>query len=266
MTEIEIVKEFIIEGVSDNGTKTEMNQDACFVGKTKVNGKEVVFISVCDGMGGTQQGELASATIIDFIRNWFYSKCDLEDNWKYTKEEIEAEWRAVLDKSNNKILEYSGENKVKLGSTITFFLLYDEQLNIMNIGDTRIYEMCSDTRRLSFDHSVVGKEIMEGRLTEEEAKKDRRNNMLTQCVGMLEKIDPFFASYDVVKNGSYVICSDGFYNKISNQEMREALTDSSITSRELLADSLKRLVGLDRQRGERDDITAVAVVVREKEE
>lgn len=257
------MKEYIISGISDNGTKTEQNQDACFVGKTKVDTGEVVFAAVCDGMGGTQSGELASATIIEEARNWFYSKCDLAENWYFDDNSIHEEWENIFVQSNNRILEYGRNNGITLGSTAAFVLVSNDMIRIMNIGDTRIYEIAGGMRKLNYDHSVVGQEIASGKITEEEAKTDKRNNMLTQCIGMLDNIIPYYAVFPVAPSSSYFICSDGFYNRVSNVEIEERLKNSEINSTEDLDSALHTLVNMDRMRGERDDITVVAVVSKE---
>lgn len=255
--------EYIIEGISNGGSKNSLNQDACFAGKTKAKDSEVVFAAVCDGMGGMKSGELASATIIEEARNWFYSKCDLEENWVISEEEIVDEWRTLLIRCNERIIKYGNDNGIRLGSTSAFVLLWGGKVLVSNVGDTRVYEIPENgkMRRLSMDHSVVGKEIASGKLTEEEAKKDKRNNILTQCVGFYPRIDPYFYLGNTPDKGMYLITSDGFYNKVNNDEIVETLNFRICNTGETISNSLKDLVIRDRNRGERDDITVVAVRV-----
>ena len=262
------MKKYIIEGVSNGGSKNSLNQDACFAGRTKTCNAEAVFVAVCDGMGGMKSGELASATIIEEARNWFYSKCDLEEDWLVIEEEIVDEWRQVLIRCNEKIIKYGKDKGIKLGSTSAFILLWGERVLVSNVGDTRVYELTEDglLRRLSMDHSVVGKEIAAGKITEEEAKKDARNNILTQCVGFYPQITPFFYSGVAVSKGLYIVSSDGFYNKVKNDEIIENLNYRRCINEEKLSNSLKDLVVKDRKRGECDDITIVAVRVDSEKE
>ena len=257
------MKKYIVEGISDNGTKTELNQDSCFAGQTESGNGTVVFAAVCDGMGGAQSGELASATIIEEARNWFYSKCDLETKWFLDERSIRTEWTALLEECNEKILKYGDDKGIRLGSTAAFILITRDYVFIMNIGDTRIYELTDSMNKLNYDHSLVGIEIAQGLITEEQAKKDKRNNMLTQCVGMLDEIVPYFASYQATTNCGYIVCTDGFYNRLDNNEIVSALRFNLVNSPEELKVTLSGLKDMDRSRGERDDITVITVIVKE---
>ena len=49
---------------TDIGIKKSVNQDSLIIKKAIAGAGEVVLIGVCDGMGGLEQGELASAEAI----------------------------------------------------------------------------------------------------------------------------------------------------------------------------------------------------------
>jgi len=254
------MKKFIIEGISDAGTKNPENQDACFAGTTIAASGSTVFAIVCDGMGGMQSGDLASASIIDEFRKWFYGKCDLGTEWITNIYDIHNEWEEILERCNQEIIRYGTEHSTRLGSTVVAVLFTQEHVILMNVGDSRAYYVADTVIKLSCDHSVVGKDIELGILTEEEAKSDNRNNVLTQCVGVLDEIDPFFSGLDI-KNGSYILCSDGFYNRISNEEIKNTLRN--VYDGETLQDAITTLKSIDRAREEKDDISVIAVIVYE---
>ena len=250
--------DYIISGSTNAGTKTPVNQDSMFAGTTQTAKGEAVFAIVCDGMGGTQAGELASASIIDAFRKWFYAKCDLESAWVPESFEVHSEWTDIICFCNRKIIEYGENNGITLGSTIVVLLICSDNILLMNVGDSRAYRVSDMVEKLSHDHSVVGMDIEKGLISEEEAKRDTRNNILTQCVGIRSEIDPYFMSFPY-RPGCYVLCSDGFYNKISNDEIMQFLNrEMDQAGLEL---SLNYLTELDRSRGEKDDISAIAVIV-----
>lgn len=250
--------DFVIAGVTCGGSKTPVNQDAVFAGTTTTARGEAVFAIVCDGMGGTQAGDLASASIIEEFRKWFYTKCDLETSWIPDAYEIHNEWNDIVSYCNKKIIEYGENNKISLGSTIVTCLIYPEAVMLMNVGDSRAYRITDIAEKISCDHSVVGMEIEKGILTEEEAKHDSRNNILTQCVGIKPEINPYFMSFPC-QSGCYVLCSDGFYNKISNIELAQYV--NRYLDRSGLEDNLKQLIEIDRSRGETDDISVITVII-----
>lgn len=250
---------YTIEGISEHGTKTQQNQDACFAGATNTALGEAVFVVLCDGMGGTDAGELASATIVEEFQKWFYCKCDMGEQWVPDTYEVHMEWTDLLNYCNERILEYGREHGIKLGSTVALGLIAPNNVLVMNVGDSRVYEVGGYIKRLNKDHSVVGNEIEQGILTEEEAKLDKRNNQLTQCIGMLDEIEPFFGNYMTIA-GTYLFCSDGFYNKNLNSEMQEEINRSYVGLRDLRV-SLELLKDNARAKGEKDDITAIAVQI-----
>lgn len=251
---------YSIEGISEQGTKTSQNQDACFAGTTITAAGEVVFVVLCDGMGGTDAGELASATLVEEFQKWFYCKCDLGQQWVPDTYHVHLEWKNLLENCNKKILNYGIDNCLSLGSTIALGLVTESDTVVMNVGDSRIYAINEGMKRLNRDHSVVGDEIEDGILTEEEAKKDSRNNQLTQCVGMIEELTPFFAEYPTEK-GTYLFCSDGFYNSISNKDISRYIGAAFAGEKSLKA-AVRELVDNARQNGEKDDISVVAVSIK----
>lgn len=253
-------KEFFIEGLSEAGTKTPVNQDACFAGTIDLADSKIVFAIVCDGMGGTEHGELASATIIDEFRKWFYTKSDLGENWYPDSYEVHQEWDSIVKTCNAQIIKYGEDNGINLGSTLVVCLVSDENIMVMNVGDSRIYHISEHVRKLSHDHSVVGQDIENGVITEDEAKKDKRRNVLTQCIGIVREIDPFYACYPT-EAGYYILCSDGFYSEITNAELLNCCLSTNMDIN-TLKNMLQFIVKADRERGEKDDITVISILVK----
>ena len=253
---------YIINGISDAGTKNPVNQDASFAGTMNTANGEAAFVVVCDGMGGLESGEIASASIIEKMREWFYKKSELAENWEPDAYEVHKEWDEIVSDCNMSIIEYSVENGIKCGSTIVCGLLTAEGLILMNVGDSRAYRVSHEVKKLSMDHSVVGSEIASGLITEEEAKHDKRNNILTQCIGVVEEVNPYFIN-DKNSSGLFLFCSDGFYNRVSNDELFTFFNNGAIENCSL-EKTIKEIVSIDRARGETDDITVIALMRLEK--
>lgn len=62
---------FMIAANSDIGIKKSTNQDSLLIKVAQTNLGKVCLCVVCDGMGGLANGELASATVIRTMENWF---------------------------------------------------------------------------------------------------------------------------------------------------------------------------------------------------
>ena len=56
---------------TDKGAKRRNNQDALLLKKALRDGEEAVLAVLCDGMGGLEKGELASASAVQAFSRWF---------------------------------------------------------------------------------------------------------------------------------------------------------------------------------------------------
>ena len=58
-------------GISDIGNFRENNEDSIYWAEKTLGGYSVCFASVCDGIGGMKDGEIASGMISDALAVWF---------------------------------------------------------------------------------------------------------------------------------------------------------------------------------------------------
>ena len=163
---------------------------------------------------------------------------------------------------NREIAEYGKQQGICLGTTVVVFLITQIRYFALNVGDSRLYEL-TDTalRQLTTDHTFVGREMAMGRMTQEDARKDRRRNVLLQCVGASEAVYPEFLFGTPVSESVYLLCSDGFRHEISSDEMIQALKPSVLIKKQAMDETTTSLIELLKQRGERDNITAALVRV-----
>lgn len=250
--------DFIISATTDLGVRKKVNQDRLFAKRIETPYGTMAFAVICDGMGGLEKGEIASAALVQAFSCWMedfhtgISDTGIEDYM------IRRQWTAVVEKVNSWILEYSRENKCKMGTTVTAMLLTEQRYYILNIGDTRAYEVTPyGMHQLTVDHTLIQREVEKGNLTKEQAESAPMKNVLTRCVGIEEDVFPDLFFGDTKEGAVYLICSDGFRHRISESEMIGQLYDSGIGF------SMERrqelLIELDKQRGETDNISVVTV-------
>jgi serine/threonine protein phosphatase PrpC len=70
---------------------------------------------------------------------------------------------------------------------------------------------------------------------------------------------PQFISGNVKQGASYLVCSDGFRHEINEREIYELCRYRKGRQQEEIHDNLKRLVELNKSRGERDNISAILI-------
>ena len=109
------------------------------------------------------------------------------------------------------------------------------------------------------DHTLVELEVERGNLTEDEAKKDKRRNILIQCVGASKSVCPDMFFGETKVNSVYLLCSDGFRHEICDEEMLVHLNPSVLKNAYDMQYRLKLLVDLNKQRQEHDNISVIAI-------
>lgn len=250
---------FIISAANDIGTTKKTNQDS-FVAKvisTKIG--KVVFAVLCDGMGGLAKGEVASSSLVNAYSKWSETKLPLLCENDINDYDIRNDWVKIATDYNEKIKAYGRNQGVSLGTTVTAILITSKRYYIINVGDTRAYEICNSVKVLTNDQTVVAREIALGNLTEEEAKSDPRRSILLQCVGASDAVYPDMFFGDTKNNAVYMLCSDGFRHEISEGEIFEYLNPNQMTDAEHMKMNMEALIDINKQRYERDNITVVTI-------
>lgn len=244
---------------TDVGIKKQTNQDSILIKHGQCEKGEILLAVICDGMGGLKKGEVASATVVRKFSEWF----DLELPFELKNLDmniIADKWSLLLKDLNIKIAEYGQQDGIRLGTTFTGVLFIDDQYLTVHVGDTRLYQLDSGLKQLTTDHTFVAREIKRGNLTVEQAKKDKRRNMLLQCVGASERIEPEILT-GTVQQGAYMLCSDGFRHEISESEIYESLNPVNLINKEAMHNNVKYLIEQVKKRNEKDNISVVLVKV-----
>ena len=250
---------YIAMASSDAGMVKETNQDSYFAEISSTPIGKVAFAIVCDGMGGLDRGELASASVTEAFRRWTKERLPSLCVQEIPDQEIRQDWTEIALSYNEKLQRYGREHQIRLGTTVTSLLLTESRYYIMNVGDTRAYEITNRILQVTRDHTVIEREIEMGNLTPEEAETDPRRSVLLQCIGASEEIYPDFFFGRPRLNSVYLLCSDGFRHKISNAEIHRHLNADVCASPEEIKRNIDRLIALDMRRMEQDNITAIAI-------
>lgn len=251
--------EYVVAAYTDTGTQKKTNQDSLCVRRAAIPQQgEAIMAVLCDGMGGLQKGELASAHAVQMFGMWF------DQNLNYLPglcagyfEQVRQQWTALLLSLHSRIRGHSQRFDIQMGTTLTAILTYGGSYLTVNIGDSRIYEKKYALRQLTEDQSLVAREIALGRITKEQARHHPQRNILLQCLGVGDTVAPVFTGGTVAGNGLYLLCSDGFVQELSEEELDRSLDPMVLTTKDLLTRKLTELTDVCKQRGERDNITAV---------
>jgi len=204
-----------------------------------VNSREYPAFAVFDGMGGEQQGEVAS-----FIASEHFDELN---NIK-SKRNAKLFLSNACYEINKKICDHMVKNNIRqMGTTCATLLFKRSKLFFCNIGDSRIYRCCdSGIVQLSLDH--IDKSV------------SSTNPPLTQNLGIPEtefEIEPYINSIKTKCGDRYLLCSDGLTDMLSDKEIY-----SLICTCDNVSDATSELIKKALERGGVDNITIIVCEVK----
>lgn len=251
---------FIISANTDIGTTKQTNQDSLSVKVINTSQGRMAFAILCDGMGGLEKGEVASASVIRAFDCWVSTELPrLCESPQIQDSEIRMQWERIVEELNHTIMTYGARQGVKLGTTVVAMLLTQNRYYILNVGDSRAYELTAGIRQITQDQTFVAREVALGNMTEEQAKTDERRNVLLQCVGASDVVYPEMYFGDVQENAVYMLCSDGFRHEVSAEEIYEKLQPNVLFDEYTMSQNSLALIELTKKRQERDNISVALV-------
>jgi len=246
---------------TDVGIQKKTNQDSLCVKKAETDKGTILMAVVCDGMGGLEKGEVASATVIQAFSKWFEEELPYQLSKESYFEDIRYRWERMIKEQNQNIGEYGREHRIQLGTTVsTLLILEDGATLIAHVGDSRIYKLTDETiQQLTKDQTLMAREVDRGTMTLEQAEQDPRRNVLLQCIGASKIVEPEFYEGKAENRDCFLLCSDGFRHMITEDEIHLALLPSENEDEQTMKHNIVKLVGWNKERQETDNISAILI-------
>lgn len=242
--------------LSDLGNVRTNNEDIGMfyrIADDEVTRDKGYLLMVADGMGGHKAGEVASRLAVETISQEYFKQNGSNGN-------IEKNLFRAFTAANKKIFELASKNKSYqgMGTTCTAFVVVGELVYYAHAGDSRGYFFKNDAvKRVTEDHTYVQELVNKGEISSQEADTHPKRNILTNAMGTRPeiRIDTGKCEWSFEVNDKLLLCSDGLYDYINEQEMKEILSHRSIH------DAAEHMITETKKRGGHDNIT---VVVAEK--
>ena len=256
-------------GATDVGQQRDHNEDD-FAIKTDIFKSQTsrdrslqfrgIYI-VCDGMGGHDGGEVASAQAVKTLQEYFATHWQdpltLPDEATIRAAIIEAN-QAIYDLNQAEVRSGSG----RMGTTLVMALVNQNQIAVAHVGDSRLYRLTKTQglQQLTVDHEVGQREIQRG-IDPEIAYSRPDAYQLTQALGPRPEnfVQPDIQFFPIEENSLFILASDGLTdndlleNHISTH--LEPLLNSDID----LNQGVKDLIALANDYNGHDNITAIAI-------
>lgn len=215
-------------------------------------------IVLCDGVGGSEHGEIASQTSSKVIGE--YLSGVIAQNDYITDNDVQDAVNLAYDKLEGIDINNADSGKVSMATTLTCVCFHKGGVLAAHMGDSRIYHVRPGRGILyqSCDHSLVNVLIKAGELTEEEAENFPRKNVITKAIQPHtdRRLTAECHRLTDIKAGDYLfICCDGVLEQLSNKRLIEVLSMSCSDEDKL---HLLEVESLDKTR---DNFTAYLIPI-----
>jgi serine/threonine protein phosphatase PrpC len=256
--------ELAFSAATDVGRQRTHNEDNSLIDK-----KLRLFL-VADGMGGHAAGEVASSIAVHEIRDAIYNNRDLIDRYRVDHPGVQA--YEILQVLEHAIQAACGAvharaqaepDKRGMGTTATVLLIAGGGAHqrgfIAHVGDSRVYlARQNHCHVLTEYHSLLNELVRRFKLNREQIESSpykQYKNAVTRAVGVYGSVEVDTFDFDILPGDRFLICSDGMYAYVDEEELPKQLAEGDIK------DVPRLLVEHANKSGGHDNITAVVLRV-----
>ncbi len=240
------------------GRLRDHNEDVLLTITTSFEGDERIptlgLYIVADGMGGHSMGERASAVAArsvayEITRRVYLTL--LNDEHSEDRAPLQEVLLEALTEANRAVGKAVGEG----GTTSTVALIFNDQLIVGHVGDSRAYIITNTgLEQLTRDHSLVQRLQELGQLTPAEAAVHPQRNVLYRAIGQGEGLEIDVNMYRLTAGMKILMCSDGLWGLVNEKQMLDIVWNASN-----LQTACNKLVEAANEAGGPDNITAVLI-------
>lgn len=224
--------------MSHQGVERKTNDDKVFAAP------EQNLWVLSDGVGGLAQGEQASQFVIDEVDKSIRKGLKL---------------KSAVHSAHSVIKAYNNHEKEDRGATVVALQHFGTAYQIAWVGDSRAYLWSAEAQtleQLTEDHTLVQKLINAGLLAPEKAHDHPQKHVITQCLGVENEhqLDIGLLQRDWQFSESVLICSDGLYEELTEEQMMACLNKHSDRQA-----AIKEMIDWACEHGGKDNLSVIIV-------
>lgn len=210
------------------------------------------FFAVADGLGGHGLGDVASSTAC-LVAERAFRNIDRLDNSMFDK---------LFNMAHEALIRRQDKEGTpgKMKTTFNLLCLDESTVYWSHIGDSRTYYFKDGNLiKRTVDHSVPQLLASTGQIEETDIRFHEDRNRLLKVLGARE-VTPAFECEEPIKlegNQQFLLCSDGFWERISEEQMLLCLEEA--TEPTIWLDNMVELAMRNRRNEKGDNCTALAV-------
>ena len=219
---------------------------------------------VADGMGGYQGGEVAAATAVETIREFF--RANEEDDavtWPFglRKDLCFAQnlVRVAVRTANQAVMAKRKGDLASMGSTVVVLAWREGRVVLGHVGDSRVYRIRDGVAtQLTQDHSLYNELLAAGSTDLPPQKEFAYKNIVTRALGFTVTAgdEPDVAAEAPRAGDVYLLSTDGLHDVLDDAQVA-----AIVASSKSLDDACTRLVAAAYEGGSHDNITALLVEI-----
>lgn len=236
---------------SDIGRR-KVNQDAMVCRIFERDNQYMALCAVCDGVGGLEQGEVASGFLKGKIEEWFDTIIQWVDLKQSDQEVLFSHLKDAAEMWNEELWNLCLEKGIRSGSTMSLLLVVKDSYYGIHVGDSRIYCYLNQLERMTQDASVA------------RVKAGRVKNYLDNFMGKSEVLSFLTLEGKLCGGEMFIICSDGLYHHMTEEDAMWLYQSGSYEAD--IRERCRQMADKMLERGEKDNISLVVVKVKKQEQ
>lgn len=216
------------------------------------------LFALADGVGGHQQGEVASKIAVESMVTGFRSAASAEPHTSLLSRLAQAANTDVYETGRASGTPSAGAG---MATTLVACALRFASAVVAHVGDSRCYLIRQGTAtQLTRDHTLVNEQMRMGLITKDDAATSQNRHVLTRSLGndMFVSIDTRLV--ELIPGDVLLLCSDGLHGPVSPQEMAQIVTRTPD-----LNEAARRLVASANEKDGGDNTTVQLIRVRSVE-
>ncbi|MCW8933461.1 MAG: Stp1/IreP family PP2C-type Ser/Thr phosphatase [Gammaproteobacteria bacterium] len=243
-------------GGTDRGKVRTQNEDSILM--SGFERSDVVLLVVADGVGGHKGGEVASKLAVDSIHEYVEkSVLQAHSGGGYGSDWLELTLSHAIFETNARLIKQQQENidLNNMATTVVAMLFHDNECVVSYLGDSRCYQFANNTLlQITEDHSMLQKLLNEGKINQQEFETSPMHHMISQALGLTSEPDVQVSRLDFDDKASYLLCSDGLTNCVSDAQIQHILSKN-----QQLETTVDELITKANDNGGIDNISVILV-------
>lgn len=209
--------------ISEKGRRSN-NEDSIYPLSELVTSGQKLFV-VCDGVGGAEKGEIASALACESFQTFFSTFLEGDPTEDFVKKAVQY--------TETRFDEYVANHPQAKGMATTLTMVYvgTSGITVAHIGDSRIYQFRKGKSVFrTGDHSLVNLLLKSGQITPEEAMNHSQKNVITRAISGSDQpaeVDVMLLS-DIQSGDYMLICTDGVTECLTDNDLEHVFSSFSI--------------------------------------